>query len=174
MPALLLLHIYSLLFGLHLMFHILWHYWSTDERIKNFQEEFWDQSAHKPKTKHRHTSAHTVYYVLCLLSVTTISGLQVPKSTVCLSYLNIPRLNENCILSFWEGKLGPYHSLQTQHGAVIRFVSTFCSWWLISVTSSTLEKKIYSINSFSLCLGKDFWGQILPGFIEKRSDVTEA
>lgn len=35
-------------------------------------------------------------------------------------------------------KLGPYHSLQTQQWEIIRFVSTFCPWHLIRVTSSTL------------------------------------
>lgn len=58
-----------------------------------------------------------------LLSVTTMSGLQVPKSTVCLSDLNIPRLSESYIYIYFffilnrmieRGDLGPCNILYTQ------------------------------------------------------------
>lgn len=103
---------------------------------------------------------HECTYSICyaLLSVSTMLGLQVPKSTVCLSYLYIRRLSESCIFfSFYlfeqndrEGKLDPYHSLQTQQWAIVRFVSTFCSWCLIRETSSTLEKRFIQSLLFSV------------------------
>lgn len=97
--------------------------------------------------KHRHIHREIYYLYYTLLSVTTTLGLQVPKSTVCLSCWNIPKFSENWIFSPCylhkqndrEEKLAPCYNFQTQQWAIIRFVSTFCSWCIIRVTSRTLE-----------------------------------
>lgn len=66
-------------------------------KLKTFKMNF-QLSHQQPNTAK--PDIHAYVYMQCImryapLSVTTMSGLQVPKSTVCLFYLNIPRLSEN-------------------------------------------------------------------------------
>lgn len=148
------------------------HHWFTEDPLKS--------SKRSSDSDRADTHAHV--HVPFLLSGNTMFGLQVPKSSVCLSRSNIPRLSESCIffliLSFrterygWEP--GPDHSSQTQQRAITRFASTFCSWCLIRVTSSTPLRNRFTQSLRFLCVRGDFCRQMLPGCFEKQSDVTEA
>lgn len=122
-----------------------WKQWKT------FKRNFESNPAHTPtakrrQTRHTCTSAHAVCYSLCTIVCNYNVGITSPGVDSVFILLEHSQIKWE--MHFFphfiflnrkiEGKLGPYHSLQTQQWAIIRFVSTFCSWCLIRVTSSTL------------------------------------
>lgn len=76
------------------------HHWFTEDPLKS--------SKRSSDSDRADTHAHV--HVPFLLSGNTMFGLQVPKSSVCLSRSNIPRLSESCIffliLSFRTERYG--------------------------------------------------------------------
>lgn len=141
--------------------------------IKIIQEEFWLRQSRHTCTCERTVSIVWKYNV-------RITSPQVLRVFISLQHSQIKwELHFFSYSIFFEqkdmeGEPGPDHSSQTQQRAITRFASTFCSWCLIRVTSSTPLRNRFTQSLRFLCVRGDFCRQMLPGCFEKQSDVTEA